>query len=82
MNKSICVYLSLGRCEKFRKIVLQSHEIYRVVVHVIRLILLNIKKTLIEGFVVEGRNRVAQAISFIFVDCTRPYLYINNWVVL
>jgi hypothetical protein len=82
MNKSSCVYLPLGGCENFRKIVLKSHEIYLAVAHAMRMILLNIKETLIARFVVEARNHLVQAISFIFVDCTRPYWYINNWVVL
>lgn len=81
MNKSSCVYLPLGGCEIFRKIVLKSHEIY-LAVHAMRMILLNIKETLIARFVVEARNHLVQAISFIFVNCTRPYSYINNWVVL
>jgi hypothetical protein len=82
MDKLICVYLPLGGCENFRKIVLKSHEIYLAVVHAMRMMLLNIKEASIKKFVVEARNHLVQAISFIFVDCTRPYSYINNWVVL
>jgi hypothetical protein len=52
MNKSICVYLSLDRCEKFGKTICRLHEIYPTVVQATRLMLLNIKEALIKRLVI------------------------------